>query len=36
VFDLEPERSDAALAELRAFFAAHAWSEPGYEAPYKL
>ncbi len=35
IFDVEPVRSDAALAELRAFFAVHAWHEPGYEAPYK-
>jgi arylsulfatase A-like enzyme len=35
VFDAEPERSDAALAELRGFFAAHAWREKGYETPYK-
>jgi hypothetical protein len=35
LFDLEPARSDAALAKLRAFFAVHAWREPGYEAPYK-
>jgi hypothetical protein len=36
LFDIEPARSDAALAELRAFFAVHAWKEVGYEAPYKL
>jgi arylsulfatase A-like enzyme len=36
LFDVEPARSDAALAELRAFFAVHAWREGGYEAPYKL
>jgi sulfatase-like protein len=35
VFDAEPERSDVALAELREFFAVHAWREQGYEAPYK-
>jgi hypothetical protein len=35
VFDTEPARSDAALAELREFFAAHAWRREGYEAPYK-
>jgi hypothetical protein len=36
LFDLEPARSDAALAALRAFFAAHAFHRDGYEAPYKL
>jgi hypothetical protein len=35
VFDLEPGRSGVALAELRSFFAVHAWREPGYEEPYK-
>jgi hypothetical protein len=35
VFDLEPGRSDVVLAELRSFFAVHAWREPGYEEPYK-
>jgi hypothetical protein len=35
LFDAEPARSDRALAELRAFFAARAWQSPGYAAPYK-
>jgi arylsulfatase A-like enzyme len=35
LFDVDTARSDAALAELRAFFAVHAWREPGYEPPYK-
>jgi phosphopentomutase len=35
LFDLDPARSDVALAELRAFFAVHAWREGGYETPYK-
>ena len=36
LFDVDPARSDAALAELRGFFAVHALREGGYEAPYKL
>jgi arylsulfatase A-like enzyme len=36
LFDDEPARSDAALAELRAFFAVHTRREAGYEPPYKL
>jgi hypothetical protein len=35
VFDAEPARSDAALAMLRAFFAAKTRHEDGYEPPYK-
>jgi len=35
LFDAEPERSDAALAELRAFFAVHTRHDGGYEPPYK-
>ena len=35
LFDAEPERSDAALAELRAFFAVHTRRDGGYEPPYK-
>jgi hypothetical protein len=35
LFDLEPARSDAALAELRAFFAARTLRDGGYEPPYK-
>jgi hypothetical protein len=35
VFDSEPSRSDAALAELREYFAVHAWRQPRYEPPYK-
>jgi arylsulfatase A-like enzyme len=34
VFDVEPARADKALAELRAFSAAHAYSSRGYAAPY--
>jgi hypothetical protein len=35
LFDVEPERSDVALATLRAFFAAHTRTADGYEAPYE-
>jgi arylsulfatase A-like enzyme len=35
VFDAEPTRADAALGFLRAFYAAHALREAGYEPPYK-
>jgi hypothetical protein len=35
LYDLEPARSDAILAELRAFFAVHAWKRDGYTPPYK-
>ena len=35
LFDVEPERADAALVELRAFFAARTLREGGYEPPYK-
>jgi hypothetical protein len=35
LFDVDPSRSDLALAELRAFFAVHARREHGYEPPYK-
>jgi hypothetical protein len=35
LYDTPPGRGDAALAELRAFFAAHAWKESGYSPPYK-
>ncbi len=35
LFDADPDRADAALSGLRAFFDAHAWREDGYEAPYK-
>jgi hypothetical protein len=34
LFDVDPARADPALAELRAFFAVHAWRERGYEPPY--
>jgi arylsulfatase A-like enzyme len=36
LFDREPDRADAALAELRAFFAVHAYTKDGYEPRYKL
>jgi hypothetical protein len=36
LFDRDPARSDAALAELRAFFDVHTFREDGYEVPYKL
>jgi arylsulfatase A-like enzyme len=35
LFDVEPARADAALAKLRAFYAASARRTPGYEPPYK-
>jgi hypothetical protein len=35
LFDVDPARSDRALAELRAFFAVHTRRDGGYEAPYK-
>ncbi len=35
LFDVDPARSDVALAELREFFAVHAWRESGYDPPYK-
>jgi arylsulfatase A-like enzyme len=35
LFDVDPARSDHALAELRAFFAVHTRRDGGYEAPYK-
>lgn len=35
LWDVERERSDRALAELEAFFAAHARRDPGYHPPYK-
>jgi arylsulfatase A-like enzyme len=35
LFDVEPARSDEALAALRAFFAAHTRTEGGYEVPFK-
>jgi hypothetical protein len=35
VFDREPARADAALAALRAFFAAHTRTEGAYEPPFK-
>jgi arylsulfatase A-like enzyme len=35
LFDVEPARGDAALAALRAFFAAHTRTEGGYEPPFK-
>jgi len=35
LFDLEPQRVDAALATLRQFFALHARRTDGYEPPYK-
>jgi hypothetical protein len=34
LFDVAPSRSDPELAELRAFFAVHAWREGGYDPPY--
>jgi arylsulfatase A-like enzyme len=34
LFDVEPERVDEALAELRGFFAVHTHRERGYEPPY--
>jgi arylsulfatase A-like enzyme len=35
LFDADPVRGDAALATLRAFFAAHTRREGGYEVPFK-
>ncbi len=35
LFDLDPARSDAALATLRAFFAVHTAKRPGYRPVYK-
>jgi hypothetical protein len=35
LFDADPARADAALAELRAFFAVHTRREGGYVTPYK-
>jgi hypothetical protein len=35
LFDRDPARSDAALAELRAFFAVHALRADRYDPPYK-
>ncbi len=35
LFDLEPERADSALVELRAFFEARTLREGGYKPPYK-
>jgi arylsulfatase A-like enzyme len=35
LFDSDPDRAGAALATLRAFFAAHAVKRPGYRPPYK-
>ena len=35
LFDLDPARSDAALATLRAFFASHTSKRPGYRPVYK-
>jgi arylsulfatase A-like enzyme len=34
LFDVDPVRSDLALAKLRTFFAVHAWRQDGYEPPY--
>jgi Sulfatase len=36
LFDVDPARSDVALAELRAFFAVHTYTADGYEPRYKL
>jgi hypothetical protein len=36
LFDVDPAPSDAALAELRAFFAVHTFRADGYETRYKL
>lgn len=35
LFDVDPGRSDVALAALRAFFAAHTRTENGYDPPYE-
>jgi len=35
IFDVDPARSDLALAELRTFFTVHARHDPGYAPPYK-
>jgi hypothetical protein len=35
LWDVDTVRSEAALADLRAFFATHAWRLDGYEPPYK-
>jgi hypothetical protein len=35
LFDVEPGRSDAALAQMRAFFEARTLRAGGYEPPYK-
>jgi len=36
LFDVAKGRSDAALTELRAFFAVHAFRDENYEPPYKF
>jgi hypothetical protein len=35
LYDVEPARTDRALAELRAFFTVHTYRKGGYELPYK-